>query len=226
MTKSCFCFQSEEEFRGALSALVQERESYGAVVTSWAQEVLPNPSGVAQQQTTLNFEDYVISVLVGVAVGLLLGWKLRGLCGWCCGFFCKRREEARNRQGPGLLATLFDAGRGRILPPPSSSSGKRYYALSLRSAGRIGVYAGYSKFKSEIPRGKEPGELPRGSFISTQTLDQALRCHPYQGSAIYLPCSEDFLRTGALGDIQSFSPFSCVANIPCGQIERQTICCE
>ena len=72
-------------------------------------------------------------------------------------------------------------------PPPANASGNRYYALAERSTGRIEVFAGWSRFKAELPDGTTPSSLPQGSFIGTHELEEAFafigRRHPEQSQA-------------------------------------------
>ena len=92
--------------------------------------------------------------------------------------------------GPAALtgsARIFDCGRGRYLPPPANASGSRYYALAERSTGRIGVFAGWSRFKAEWPDGTAPSSLPQGSFVGAHELEEAFaflgRRRPEQNQA-------------------------------------------
>ena len=127
--------------------------------------------------------------LLSVAVlSFLAGWWLRGVAGrwyeWLDLWLFRKPLPL----GPTNLigsTRICDCGRGRYLPPPANFSGNRYYALAERSTGRIGVFAGWSRFKSELPEGIVPSTLPQGSWTGTHELEEASafigRRHPEQG---------------------------------------------
>ena len=107
----------------------------------------------------------LIFLLVVAFISFLAGWWPRGAAGRWYEWVDFRKPALL---GPAALtgsARIFDCGRGRYLSPPANATGNRYYALAERSTGRVGVFAGWSRLKAELPDGTTPSSLPQGSFI-------------------------------------------------------------
>lgn len=80
-------------------------------------------------------------------------------------------ESPRNCLPRRIRERVYDAGRGRLLPPIASSTGLRYYTLKDRAHGLLGVYCGWSRFRHAWTGGQQP---PQRSFIGTESLEEGL----------------------------------------------------